>query len=138
MPKLSIYLSDDVFVALGEPENVSGRIAGIIQRYDQMVEAAQPQLTIGEWFTVFACLKDFDGSASTLRLLWASVAEGGDLNLGAAYPVDKRALSRKLRRLPFASLAALAEYSARYWATDDIMAPGVLKELHINPVAEAA
>lgn len=96
---------------VGEASEIARRMA---IRYAEVMQASLPYFTGGEWGLIVERLREVQEIGEVLRTLedalkLHSAAESHE-------SVDGLALLTRLQSLPTAELAALLDYSDRYWA----------------------
>lgn len=122
--RTSIYMPDHTkafLAAFGEDQSLSGSIATLIRRYDEITSAERPELTLSEWM----CICDANngcqvwlsaGGPDPYQSLWANVYDSEPDGLSEKWGVDCRALAERLRNLSPAGKAAVWDVAARFWA----------------------
>ena len=133
--RTSIYIPvhiQGVLKGYGEG-STSGKITGLIDRYQAITAYAMPRLTMAEWSLICDALKDCGVELSTggpdpYPMVWAEVADSKWDGLGEKWCVDVQALAARLHDLPLAGRAAVWDVAARFWAHEKLndLEPGKL------------
>lgn len=120
MPKLSIFLPESTQAKLGNPENVSARIAEIIERYNELVRRSKPTLSRAEWQGLFECANKLalPTTGDVTRYLWLEVSDSKP-ELAQQIGFDKAGLVRKIKTMSYPELLAAVELLQRYWRQSD-------------------
>jgi hypothetical protein len=107
----------------------------LAERYHEILRRSVPQLAEAEWLALADALNGVLLESHSIGLLWAEVEEADREGiLSRKWGIDARDLSRRLRDLPYASLAAIAEIVERLWAEpeadfgEQLRAWGVVRE----------
>ena len=128
--RTSIYLPDNVksiLAAYGEDNSLSGSIAALIKRYEEITRDACPELTQAEW----CCICDANngcgvwlsaGGPDPYQSLWADVYDSDDDGLSEKWGVSCRDLAERLWSLPLAEKAAVWDVAAKFWASPKLNA----------------
>lgn len=103
-------------------ENLSGAIAGLIDRYVAITTDALPELSEAEWSALCDCLNGCGvwlsaGGHDPFPHVWAEVADSAADGLGEKWSIDPARLAEQLRALPLAGRAAVWDVAARFWAS---------------------
>lgn len=137
--RASIYMPEktkEILAAFGEENSLSGSIATLLERYNQITRAACPELTAGEWCAIADCNNGCNvwlssGGPDPYQSLWANVADSVDDGLDEKWGISCRELAEQLRKMPLAEKAAVWDIAARFWASpklNELPALELLKE----------
>lgn len=123
--RTSIYMPRETrafLTAYGEENSISGSIAAIIKRYDEITREAMPALAENEWCAICDVLNGCgvllsSGGYDQARSIWAEIADSEPDGLGEKWGISCRELAEKLRGLPLAGKIAVWDVAARFWAS---------------------
>ena len=124
MGKKTMYLakeSEEILNRGGKPNNFSARLNSLIMRYDGIVTASTPELSVGEWLCIMDANNgtwlEADGKRGDIaaRGVWLNVADSELDGLAEKWDVDLQALSNKLREMPYHKKVAVVEMIQRFW-----------------------
>lgn len=134
----SIYLREASFERLGAgDQGLSLRIAAVLARYEQLVQALLPSLTRAEWCAIMDAnnpgtdLWVAEGDHPSGSLIWANVHDSPEL--GAKWEIDQRQLVERLQQLSPAELLAVDEAVARFWNHHELETDEALARAWIVP-----
>ena len=121
----SIYMPEEVktfLAAYGEENSLSGSIATIIKRYQEITRAAAPTMTEQEWSAICDILNGCgiwlsSGGPDPAAYVWAEVADSAPDGIDQKWGVSCQELSKKLRHLPLVGKIAVWDVAARFWAS---------------------
>lgn len=87
--------------------------------YETLGRSLPRQLTEGEWLLLMDVLNGTILEPATIPYVWAEIADAldGNPDLATKWDVAGHALVEKLRRMPYAELAAVADAVERFWLT---------------------
>lgn len=119
--RFTIYAGEPVAgILAGYEDNRSGRINQVAADFRIMVRELTPEFSVAEWQAIADVLNGTTaGDESSLKLVWASIADSADDGIDVKWHVDVEALALRVRALKLPQLIALREVVARYWNSLD-------------------
>ena len=125
--KKSIYLPEEAEATLGPRDemSLSGRIAGILLRYDSAWRTHCPALSEAEWSAICDALNGthlaIDGAAPDMsRFLWAEMSDSPEM--GEKWGIDVKALALRMQAWSRIEQIACFEVAARFWTSPNLNA----------------
>lgn len=110
---------------VGNPDNYSARVNGIISRYRAIVTSATPALSKGEWLAICDAnnstwLKDVNlPPEEPARGLRMNIADFGPDGIAEKWGVDLLELAQKLRDMTIAEQTGVFEVVVQFWERSD-------------------
>lgn len=136
--RATIYIPEDMSTQLGPCDNLSGRLAAIVDRYSIMVLDLMPNFSRNEWCAICDANSGTDmmGGLASPTMIWANVHDS--IRLDEKWSIDQDALVKRLQQLRPSELLAVAEVCVRFWQLDKCDTDTALRLAGALPMEDTA
>lgn len=119
--RITIYAGDPIRRVLeADPENRSGRINEVCQRFDSIIVDELSRMTFSrdEWCAICDVLNGTWLADRNWQSCWAEMLDSPEMD--GKWGIDHKALGWRLHEMSLAGRAAVADVVERFWASPNL------------------